>query len=208
MRLLTTMCFGILTLSAQGKSALRAESEEAHDRRDLLQLSNNQTACDVIRDDLPDECACVEPGRWSVVVECLKEFNGEYFNDTIGMKVVIDPCDPLGSKMAVEVVEKKHEIDYKIAGVRAGEQKNFPIPGLSIIVPVLGHAGLDAAVYIGGNPDLLTLKVGLNACVVVHDKNVCASSIPGVNKILPWWILKGEYSFGHVCRGNSTVAVM
>jgi hypothetical protein len=142
-----------------------------------------------------------------VVVECEKTFTSRYFNDTIGMKINVDPCNELGSSISLDITEKEHNIDYIIAGIRAGEEKNFPIPGLSIVVPRIGHLGVDAAVLIAGNPDSLTLKVGLNACAVLGQKNLCASSIPGLNKVLPWWVLRGVYHFGDICNSNKTVAM-
>jgi hypothetical protein len=135
----------------------------------------------------------------------LKPFNSEYFNDTIGMKIDIDPCNANGSRMSVDVTERDHNIDFPITGIRAGEERNIPIPGLSIVVPGVGHVGLDVAVLIAGNPDQLILKVGLNACVGVGPtKTICASDIPGLNTVLPWYVLSGTYSFGDIC--NSTVA--
>lgn len=69
-----------------------------------------------------------------------------------------------------------------------------------MIVPGIGNVGLDVAVLIAGNPDMLRLKIGLNACAQLStDHQMCASSIPGVSSILPWYILKGTYSFGDVC---------
>jgi hypothetical protein len=101
------------------------------------------------------------------------------------------------------VTEYDHGLNYMIAGIRAGEEHLYPLPGLSVAVPTIGHMGLDADVLIYGNPDQLTIQVGLNACVVVDVGNghtICASSVPGLNRILPWWVLSGTYSFGDVCN--------
>lgn len=169
---------------------------------------HNKTLCERLHpEELPEECSCTEPGPLSVVVACEKTFNSTYFNDTIGMQINVDPCNPDGSRISLDVTEKEHNIDYPITGIVAGEEKNIPIPGLSIVVPTIGHLGVDAAVLIAGNPDSLTLKVGLNACAVVAQKNMCASSVPGLNRILPWWALSGVYHFGDICNSSSTAAV-
>jgi hypothetical protein len=136
------------------------------------------------------------------VVSCEKPFESYYFNDTLGIELIVSPCDAMGSSVSLDITELDHNIHYQITGIRAGEDVNYPIPGLSVVVPGIGHVGIDADVLIYGNPDLLTLKIGLNACASVRNKQVCASAIPGLNTILPWWILKGSYSFGNVC--NST----
>jgi hypothetical protein len=168
--------------------------------------SSNESICERLY-DIPEECDCTEPAPMSAVIACTKTFRHEYFNDTIGMAVNLLPCDPEGAKLTVDTTELKHGIDYTVAGVKAGETKNFPIPGLSIIVPTIGHLGVDVSVYIGGNIDSLRLKVGLNACAVLgDDHSVCASSVPGLNQILPFWVLKGTYSFGNVCNATSTMA--
>lgn len=163
--------------------------------------SKNASMCDHIRpNDLPEECTCSEPAPYSLVIECLKDFNSTYLNDTIGMKIDLDPCNEDGAKLTLDVTEKEHDIDFPIAGIRAGESKNIPIPGLAMIVPGVGNVGMDVAVLIAGNPDKLRLKIGLNACAQLStDHQLCASSIPGLSSILPWWVLKGDYSFGDVC---------
>ena len=33
---------------------------------------------------------------------------------------------------------------------------------------------------------------------------ICASSIPGLNQILPWYVLEGTYSFGNICNNTET----
>ena len=72
-----------------------------------------------------------------------------------------------------------------------------------MIVPTIGHVGIDAAVLISGNPDQLTLKIGLNACAQLTTHQLCASSIPGISNILPWYVLSGTYSFGDICGSKS-----
>lgn len=171
----------------------------------LHSLRKNSSLCDRIHpDDIPSECSCRDPGKYSLVIKCLKTFNSTYFNDTIGMKIDVDPCNSEGSKMSIDVTEKDHNIDYPITGIRAGESENIPIPGLSFIVPTIGHVGIDAAILIFGNPDKLTLKVGLNACVELTTHQICADKIPFVSKVLPWYVLSGSYSFGDICESNSS----
>ena len=160
-----------------------------------------KSLCDRLHpEELPQECICREAGNLHVVVDCIKPFNSTYFNDTIGMSMDIDICNENGSSVTVDVTEKKHHIDFPIEAIRAGEEKNIPIPGLSIIVPAIGSFGVDATVLILGNPDHLTMKIGLNACLSAgHHREICASSIPGLNAIFPFYFINGTYSFGHVC---------
>lgn len=160
-----------------------------------------KSLCDRLHpEELPQECICREAGNLHVVVDCIKPFNSTFFNDTIGMSMDIDICNESGSSVTVDVTEKNHHIDFPIEAIRAGEEKNIPIPGLSIIVPAIGSFGVDATVLIAGNPDHLTMKIGLNACLSAgHHREICASSIPGLNTIFPFYFINGTYSFGHVC---------
>jgi len=170
-----------------------------------LLVQKNASLCERLHpEDLPEECSCREPGHYNVIIECLKDFESPYFNDTIGMKIDLDPCNQDGSRLSLDVTERNHHIDFPIAGITAGEARNIPIPGLSIAVPSVGHVGVDVAVLITGNPDSLTLKVGLNACAALAHKMVCASSIPGLSSILPWYVLKGTYHFGDICESKRT----
>jgi len=166
-----------------------------------LELVGNTSMCEHIHpDELPEECSCREPGPFSLVIECLKHFNSTFLNDTIGMKIDLDPCNEEGAKLSLDVTEKEHNITYMLAGITAGESKNIPIPGMAVIVPGVGNVGLDVAVLVAGNPDMLRMKIGLNACAQLStDHQMCASALPGVSSILPWYILKGTYSFGDIC---------
>jgi len=174
----------------------------------LFKDRNSTSLCERIHpDELPPECICSEPWPYSLVIECDKHFNSTIFNDTIGMKIVINPCDPVGASVSIDVTELEHNIDYPISGIRANEESDYPIPGLAVVVPGIGHIGMDVAVLVTGNLDSLTLKIGLNACVALAQKTICASSIPGLNTILPWYVLSGTYHFGDVC-GNVTFGAL
>ena len=98
-----------------------------------LELAGNSSMCEHIHpEELPEECSCREPGPFSLVIECLKTFNSTFLNDTIGMKIDLDPCNPEGAKLSLDVTEKEHNIDYTLVGIVAGESKNVPIPGMYI----------------------------------------------------------------------------
>lgn len=219
-----TFLVSILALSAasarlSGDSSSSSVSELSEQQAEALPLQNrellrlpgtNRSACDLIhQDDLPAECSCTEPDPFGLVIQCLKHFESTFFNDTIGMKINLDPCNPSGSSVSVDVTEEEHNVDITIVGVRAGEEQNFPIPGLSIAVPTIGHMGVDVAVLIYGNPDRLSVKVGLNACVVAGQQHqFCASGVPGLSRILPWYVLKGTYEFSSLCNNTNTTTTL
>jgi len=118
------------------------DDDRSRSRRRSSGSGSGKTPCEMIHpEDLPPECSCREPGRYSLVVECAKRFESTYWNDTIGLKIDLEPCDPDGSKLSIDVTEANRGIDYPVTGIRAGESKNIPIPGLSIVVPGLGHLG-------------------------------------------------------------------
>ena len=171
-------------------------------------MADPSSACDYIHpENLPQECSCRQGvGPHSLVVECLKHFDGTLFNDTIGLKLVVEPCDEHGSSVSLDVTDVNHNIDYPIERVVAGERKIFPVPGLSIMVPQLGHAGIDVVVYIAGNPDQLVLQIGLDACLAVRSSFVCAESLPYLDTAFPWWVMNGTYHFGDLCDGTTTAS--
>jgi len=205
---LAIVLFAILSAAAAvaGAAAVRGFSRHQQDQPP----PPSPSACDRIHpEELPEECTCREGhGPHSLVIECLKPFNNTFFNDTIGLKLVVEPCNELGSSVSLEVTDTKHNIDFPISRIRAGENKIIPIPGLSVMVPEVGHVGIDAVVYIAGNPDLLLLKVGLDACLAVRHRFVCAESLPYLNGTLPWWVLSGTYRFGDMCNSTSPTAAV
>lgn len=166
------------------------------------------SACVVVADDLPEECSCTEPHAYSVVMECVKVFNSTFLDDTIGLKVVLDPCDPVAARLSIDVTEQNYNIDYPIDQITAGVERNYPIPGMNVHVPYVVNLGLDVDVLVEGNLDALTLKLGLNACAGVSTRQMCAGDIPLLNDILPWWVLDGTYSFGDYCEAQDEMIMM
>jgi len=125
---------------------------------------------------------------------------GVLFSDHFGVKVNILPCDK-AARVDLEVTESKHNINYTIAGVKAGQSQNWPIPGLIIGIPKIGSADVDASVEVDGSLSKLGLKVGLNACATVAGKKVCGSDLTGY---LPVWVLHGSYQFNNFCNTSNT----
>ena len=164
-----------------------------------LQRPHNSTGCARLG-QLPEECHCHEPGHHQLKIECLKQFDSMMFNDTIGLVIDLDPCNADGSRLNVDLIELNHNIHYTVAGISAGDEEDYPIPGLSLVVPGVGHVGLDLAVLIEGNPDMLRIQLGLDACVALPSHQMCAESIPGLNRILPWYVLSGNYTFSDICE--------
>ena len=125
------------------------EQQQLRDTTDVVSLPNNNnysniSMCERIHpEDLPAECLCREKPPLGLLVECLKVFNSTFFNDTIGLKIDLDPCNPEGSSCSIDVTERNNNIDYPIERIRAGEEQDFPIPGLAVVVPGLGHVGMD-----------------------------------------------------------------
>lgn len=108
--------------------------------------------------------------------------------------------------MSLDITDTEFNVDFVISEIKAGEEDYIPIPGLSIAVPQVGHVGVDAVVMINGNPDELNVKVGLDACIKLRGKHVCAEWIPGLTTIFPWWVLSGTYHFGDFCNSTSMTA--
>merc|ERR1712157_211183 len=75
----------------------------------------------------------------------------------------------------------------------------IPIPGLAVGIPKIGDAGVNVMVGMQGNAEKLSLQVGLDACLQLAKRQVCGSSLPVARRMLPLWVLRGEFSFGDIC---------
>ena len=193
---------------SSSKETNHSEKEQIHDPEEKSVTkpfhNENNTLCDIVNTDLPEECLCRDHNL-GMMVDCVKVFNSTFLNDTIGMRLDFDPCDPVAAHLSLDVTEKNHNIDYPISQIAANEEHNYPIPGLAVHIPGVMNLGLDVDVLLEGNIDQLTVKVGLNACAGIHNHQVCAESLPILHNILPWWILNGTYSFGDACENNFVV---
>merc|ERR1712000_660639 len=125
----------------------------------LPAIRGNEGMCDEISDDLPSFCQCANT-QYGFVVDCSVDFLDL---DTIGLKADIKPCGNPAS-MSLDITEADLGIDYPIAMIQMGTTKNFPIPGLSVDIPIVGNAGVQVAVVLNGNLNDFDVKVGLNAC--------------------------------------------
>ena len=72
------------------------------------------------------------------------------------------------------VYETDIHLNYTVGQFGAGTHNEFPIPGLSVGLPVIGDAGVFVDLDIEGNADKLTIKLGLDACAVVAGVQVSA----------------------------------
>jgi len=155
--------------------------------------SKNGGFCDIIAADLPDICTCSEE-TGGLKIDCSVDFMGI---DTIGVSATMLPCASPAS-MSMEITEADAGIDYPIAGITAGYSGDIPIPGLSVAIPVVGDAGVQAAVSIDGNADSFEFSLGLDACVDIPIVgSECGADLDPDQ--LPVPILSGSYSFGDLC---------
>mmetsp|Transcript_153281 Transcript_153281/g.293552 ORF Transcript_153281/g.293552 Transcript_153281/m.293552 type:complete len:191 (-) Transcript_153281:302-874(-) len=152
--------------------------------------------CEILSRDLPSKCGCADAVRGGTVNCTLALLE----HDRIGVRLDVRPCDEV-AHVNIAVIEASHGINFTVAGVRAGQTKEIPVPGLAVYIPHLGNAGLDVSVRVEGNLDELHMEVGLNACVMVAERRVCGSQL---TRHLPLWILKGSYAFGKACEARLT----
>jgi hypothetical protein len=194
---------GIRAAAPANSSALKGlSSEELWGA--MAAYKNRTSPCAALGGRLPSFCTCDDLYAQSELrVECDVPLFAPRLglNDTVGVISDVRPCaDP--SRIDIRVTERNHNVNVTLPVVAAGTDKMYPIPGLSVAVPGLGHAGIDIDVRLEGNPDKLGIKLGINACLEVGSRQVCGSSLPGVGTVLPVWLLSGNYTFGHVCRGD------
>jgi hypothetical protein len=90
-------------------------------------------------------------------------------------------------------------IDYPIDDITFGTDQEFPIPGFSIDIPVVGSAGVFAAVDVSGDVSSFQAKLGLDACIDSIIGEECGSSLTSE---LPVYVLQGTFSFDSICNGT------
>ena len=154
--------------------------------------------CGVVESHLPGFCSCAN-GKIGAAITCAVKL----FGQTIGVKLDLEPCGKPAS-MSLDIVEKNLGIDHKILGIKAGTKEEVGIPGLNVGIPVVGKAGVDAAIELDGNASKLKVKVGLDACAKL--KFVGKKCGSDLTKVLPVWILDHTFQFSHVCDARGGLA--
>ena len=97
-----------------------------------------------------------------------------------------------------EVTESDLGIDWT-KSYEAGEAEEFPIPGLTVGIPILGTAQVELAVELDGDASALTVSLGLDACIVSYFGTKCGSDLTSE---LPYYALNEQYDFSDYCQGG------
>jgi len=158
-------------------------------------VTNASSFCDIVAGGIPSSCNCTD----SVLGGSINCNVALIHSDAFGVRLDVKPCDPVAAHVDIAVTEANHNISFKVAGIKAGEEEDFPVPGLSIIVPKIGSVGVDISAKVEGDLDDLHVAVGVNACTKILGYKVCGSD---VTSYLPYWILRGSYKFGHFCKSG------
>jgi len=149
------------------------------------------SVCDYLNSYLPDFCECSDVDL-GAVAKCQVNVMDV---DSVGVKAQFEPCaQPL--TIGLEITEADAGIDYPIAGISAGDDKEIPVPGLSFGLPVIGSADANMAVKVDGNIDAVNIAIGVDACATVLGFKKCGSSLTSE---LPIWILNGQFDFSNLC---------
>lgn len=161
--------------------------------------SANGSLCEIFKPDLPASCVCAD-ALLGASIACRV---GVLLEDAFGLKADILPCDHV-AHVDLQITESKHSINYTIAGVAMGETKHVPIPGLTIGIPKIGDASVDATVTLEGSLSEFTVKVGVDACAVVAGESICGSDL---TRYLPFWVFHGTYHIEGIC-GRKTASML
>jgi hypothetical protein len=162
------------------------------------------SACDLIALD-EKLCTCMDMVDKKFILDCeiplkLSALN---FSDSVGMKVLGDPCtDP--ASLSIDVVEKNFAIDMPVQTITCGSSLLVPIPGLSFNVPEVGMLSIDVDVEFDGTIDKLHVQAGINACVKAQGRQMCGEEIPWLQNLLPIYLIDGTWNFGSVCASRET----
>lgn len=157
------------------------------------------SACEIIDKD-ERLCTCTDFADHKFVMDCEIPLRlpGLNLTDSIGMKVLGDPCtDP--ATVSIDVTERNFAIDMPVQTITVGSALLLPIPGLSFNVPDLGQISIDVDVQFDGTIDKLRLQAGINACLKADGQTLCGEQIAWLRNLLPLWIIDGTWNFGTLC---------
>ena len=148
--------------------------------------------CSVVGPDLPSECQCQQGQNAQFQISCQVDFLDV---DEIGLYALFAPCNQPAAA-TFEVTEQDAGIDYK-KQYEGGEAMEFPVPGLTVGIPVVGSAQVELAVDLSGNAEQLSVQLGLDACASVFGYQKCGSDLTSE---LPYYVLSEQYDFSNYCE--------
>ena len=150
------------------------------------------SVCEIIGSHLPSECKCTDFQKSDAQVNCTIDFLGR---DEIDVSATISPCS-LPAYLELTVVEEKHHIGHTFGPISSEGVEDYPVPGLSVDIPKVGEAGINAAIGIDGDLEDLKIEIGLDACAKILGIHKCGEDI---TKHLPIWVLRKSFSFTSLC---------
>jgi len=162
-------------------------------------LQDGISFCALLQPKTLSACDCEETdGGRGGVLSCSVSVDG----DKLGLELAVKPCALPEAYIDLAATESLHNLSFSLAGIKAGQEESFPLPGVSIAIPKVGNAGLDVVVELGGNLDNLTIEAGFDACLGVGGKEVCGEKL--APELLPLWLLKGTFHFASICSNETT----
>jgi hypothetical protein len=164
----------------------------------LLTFLTGATAidyCGYVSSFLPSECRCTNVNR-GFDLQCSVNF----FNlDNVGLDLNISPCGH-PAEAVLDFTDTKMNIHHKLAGLQAGKDLKWPVPGLSLDFPEVGEVGMVVDFGFEGNADSLSIKIGLDACGKVAKFGICGSQL---HVGLPLEVFSHTFQFTHFCTNSS-----
>ena len=151
------------------------------------------SVCNIIGSHLPSKCTCKDYDVSDAQINCTINFLNR---DEIDVSATLSPCS-MPAYLELRVEEEKHHIGHTFGPISAEGVRDYPVPGLSVDIPKIGEAGINAALGIDGDVENLKIEIGLDACAKVLGIHKCGEDI---TKHLPIWILRKTFSFSSLCE--------
>merc|ERR1711871_1782391 len=97
-------------------------------------------------------------------------------------------------------------IDQELAGIHAGRDIAWPLPGVSLSIPDVGDVGVDLIVSLKGSLSNLGIMVGVDGCISIAGQRRCGRNLPQIGNKLPIKLIQGSFQFNNVCNKSALAA--
>ena len=164
----------------------------------LFSLVARSTAidyCGYVARFLPSECNCANANH-GFDLKCSVNF---FDLDNVGLQIKVAPCGH-PAEAELDFTDTKFNIRHELAGLHAGRDLQWPVPGLSLDFPGVGEVGMVVDFGFEGNAASLSLKIGLDACGKVAKIGICGSQL---HVGLPLQVFSHTFNFGQFCANSS-----